>query len=161
MMIDVQAHTRAIAERLETVRERIAQACQRAGRHTDGITLVGVTKTFPVEMVAAAYEAGLRDFGENRAQELILKAKARPGTVQGGAFRWHMIGHLQRNKAKDVVACADVFHALDSLRLADALDKRAAEAGRPDAGRGCRRCGQPAPAARTPGCTACPAQYVS
>ena len=130
MMIDVHAHTRAIAERLEAVRERIAQACQRAGRHADDITLVGVTKTFPVEMVAAAYEAGLRDFGENRVQELTSKAQAMPGTIQGGAFRWHMIGHLQRNKARDVVPCADVFHALDSLRLAGALDKRAAEAGR-------------------------------
>lgn len=130
MMIDVQAHTRAIAERLEAVRERIAQACQRAGRHTDDITLVGVTKTFPVEMVAAAREAGLCDFGENRVQELTSKAKTMPGAAQNGTLRWHMIGHLQRNKAKDVVACADVFHALDSLRLADALDKRAAEAGR-------------------------------
>ncbi len=130
MMIDVQSQARAIAERLEDVRERIVQACQRAGRRTDEITIVGVTKTFPVEMVAAAREAGLRDFGENRAQELISKAEAMPGTVRGGAIRWHMIGHLQRNKARDVVACADVFHALDSLRLAGALDGRAAEADR-------------------------------
>jgi len=130
MMIDVQSQARAIAERLENVRERVVRACQRSGRRADEITVVGVTKKFPVEVVTAAREAGLRDFGENRAQELISKAQALPGAVQGGTIRWHMIGHLQRNKARDVVACADVFHALDSLRLADTLEQRAAEAGR-------------------------------
>ncbi len=130
MMIDVQGETRAIAGRLEAVRERLARACQRAGRRPDEVTLVGVTKTFPVEVVAAARQAGLRDFGENRVQELIEKATALPGTIQGGDIRWHMVGHLQRNKAKDIVACADVFHALESLRLAAELDRRAAQAGR-------------------------------
>ncbi len=130
MMIDVHGEAQAIAERLEGVQERIVRACQRAGRNPDDITLIGVTKTFPVDVVVAARQAGLRDFGENRPQELIRKAEALPGTIQGGDHRWHMIGHLQRNKAKEVVACADVFHALDSLRLAAALEKRAAEAGR-------------------------------
>ena len=130
MMIDVQGETRAIAGRLEAVRERMARASQRAGRRPDEVTLVGVTKTFPVEVVAAARQAGLRDFGENRVQELIEKATALPGTIQGGDIRWHMVGHLQRNKAKDIVACADVFHALESLRLAAELDRRAAQAGR-------------------------------
>ncbi len=130
MMIDVQGETRAIAGRLEAVRERIARACQRAGRQPDEVTLVGVTKTFPVAVIAAARQAGLRDFGENRVQELIEKATALPGTIQGGDIHWHMVGHLQRNKAKDIVACADVFHALESLRLAAELDKRAAQTGR-------------------------------
>ncbi|MFQ5568889.1 MAG: YggS family pyridoxal phosphate-dependent enzyme [Rhodothermales bacterium] len=129
-MIDVQVNVRAIADRLEAVQERIAQACQRAGRRTDEITLIGVSKTFPEEIVAAARDAGLRDFGENRVQELNRKAAAIPGTIHGGDVRWHMIGHLQRNKAKDVVAVADVFHALDSLRLAAELDRRAVQAGR-------------------------------
>ncbi len=130
MMIDVHEEARAITERLEGVQERIVRACQRAGRHADELTLIGVTKTFPAELIAAAREAGLRDFGENRPQELIRKAETCPGVLQGGDHRWHMIGHLQRNKAKEVVACADVFHALDSLRLAAALDKRAADADR-------------------------------
>lgn len=129
-MIDVQVEARAIAERLEGIQERIERACQRAGRRADGVTLVGVSKTFPIEVITAACEAGLRDFGENRVQELVEKAEALPGETQGGDVRWHMIGHLQRNKAKDVVACADVFHALDSIRLAKTLNKRAAEAGR-------------------------------
>ena len=130
MMIGVQGETRAIAGRLEAVRERILRACQRVGRRPDEVTLVGVTKTFEVVVIAAARQAGLRDFGENRVQELIEKATALPGTIQGGDIRWHMVGHLQRNKAKDVVACADVFHALESLRLAAELDRRAAQAGR-------------------------------
>ncbi len=100
------------------------------GRRPDEVTLVGVTKTFPVEVVAAARQAGLHDFGENRVQELIEKTDALPGTIQGGDIRWHMVGHLQRNKAKDVVDCADVFHALESLRLAAELDRRAAQASR-------------------------------
>ena len=129
-MIDAQDEVRRIAGRLEVLRERIAQACRRAGRAPDDVTLVGVTKKFPVEVITAARRAGLRDFGENRVQELIEKAAALPGMIQGGDIRWHMVGHLQRNKARDVVASADVFHALESLRLAAELDRRAAQADR-------------------------------
>ncbi len=114
-----------IAEQLESVRRRIAGACARAGRSTDEVTLVGVTKTFPIEAVLAAREAGLTHFGENRVQELVEKAEAVPSRIQGGDVMWHMIGHLQRNKAKDVVDYADFFHALDSPRLAKELNKRA------------------------------------
>ena len=128
--MDIHIDERATVERLEAVRERIAQACQRAGRSSDEVTLVGVSKTHPVEAIAAARAAGLRDFGENRVQELIEKAEVIHGAYQGGDIRWHMIGHLQRNKAKDVIACADLFHALDSPRLARELDKRAAAEGR-------------------------------
>ena len=130
MMIDVQGEARSITGRLEAVRERIVRACQRAGRRPDEVTLVGVTKKFTVDVIAAAHQAGLRDFGENRVQELAEKATTLPGAIQGGDLRWHMVGHLQRNKARDVVACADVFHALESLRLAAELDRRAAQAGR-------------------------------
>jgi pyridoxal phosphate enzyme (YggS family) len=129
-MMDVQIEPHAVEERLEAVRERIARACQRAGRREDEVTLVGVTKTFPLEAAHAAREAGLLDFGENRVQELTEKVEALPGEYLGGDVRWHMIGHLQRNKAKDVVACADLFHALDSLRLAKELNKRARQEGR-------------------------------
>lgn len=120
----------AISERLEAVRERIAGACARAGRSPEEVTLVGVTKTFPVEAVAAARDSGLTHFGENRVQELVEKADAIPGHVRGGDVSWYMIGHLQRNKAKDVVDYADYFQALDSPRLAKELNKRAAQGDR-------------------------------
>ncbi len=119
-----------IRARAEAVRARIAAACERAGRDPSAVRLVAVTKTFPVEVVRAGIEAGLTDFGENRVQELEEKAGAVPGEVAGGAVRWHLIGSLQRNKAKKAVEIADAFHALDSDRLAKELDKRAAQAGR-------------------------------
>lgn len=119
-----------VARRAAAVRERIAEAADRAGRDASEVTLVAVTKTFPIETVRAAVEAGLTDLGENRVQELVEKADAVPGEADGGRVRWHLIGSLQRNKARDAAARADLFHALDSVKLADALDRRAAEAGR-------------------------------
>lgn len=115
----------AIRERLERVQERIAAACARAGRSPDEVTLVAVSKTFPLEAIEAARAAGLRHFGENRARELRDKARALPGAVENGDVHWHMIGHLQTNKAKFVARHADLFSALDSLRLAEELDQRA------------------------------------
>ncbi len=119
-----------LSDRLDAIRERILRACQRAGRSPDSVTLIGVTKTFPIEDILEAREAGLRHFGENKVQELVSKAAQLPGHVEGGDVYWHMIGHLQRNKAKEVVRRADLFHGLDSLRLAEELDKRAAQVGR-------------------------------
>lgn len=121
--VDVQA----IAERYASVRERIEQACQRVGRRSEEVTVVGVTKTFPLAMVEAGYAVGLRHFGENRARELREKAKQHPGRFEGGDLDWHMIGHLQRNKAKFIARHADFFQCLDSPRLAEELDKRAAK----------------------------------
>ncbi len=131
-MTEMETHVdaRTLAERLAAVRARIEAACRRSGRSPEEVTLIGVTKTFPVEVVEAAFSAGLRDFGENKVQELVAKAGRMPGRHEGGPVRWHMIGHLQRNKAKEVVAHADLFHALDRLRLAEALDRRAGAAGR-------------------------------
>lgn len=120
-------HAATIEQRFCAVQERITLACQRVGRRADEITLIGVTKTFPMDVVTLGLGAGIRDFGENRVQELTEKAQAMPG---GATHRWHMIGHLQRNKARAVVAYAATFHALDSLRLATVLDQRSAEAGR-------------------------------
>ncbi len=117
-------------ERLARIQERIAQACRRAGRNPHEVTLIGVTKTFPVQVVQLAYEAGLRHFGENRVQELVAKASVLPGRIEGGKISWHMIGHLQRNKAKEVIAHADWLHSLDNLRLAETLEQRAAQAER-------------------------------
>ena len=111
----------AIVAGLDNVYERMARACQRAGRRANEVTLVGVTKTFPLETIAAALAAGLQDFGENRPQELEAKARATPP----GVCRYHLIGHLQRNKARIAIRYAHLFHALDSLRLADALNQRA------------------------------------
>ena len=122
--------TTAIADQLEAVRERIVRACARSGRSPDEVTLIGVTKTFPIEAVLAARESGLSDFGENRVQELVEKVDAVPSRIRGGDVTWHMIGHLQRNKARDVIDYADYFHALDSIRLAKELNKRAAQEGR-------------------------------
>ena len=123
-MRDGLSRARAIGERLEVVRERVALACQRAGRSAGEVTLVAVTKTFAPAVVEAALQAGLQDLGENKMQELVAKAAAFPEA------RWHMIGHLQRNKARDAALHAHMFHALDSLRLARALDVRAAQIGR-------------------------------
>lgn len=120
----------AIAARAEGVRERIAAAAARAGRDADDVTLIAVSKTRPIETVRAAVAAGLRDLGENRVGELVEKSDVLPGEADGGEVRWHLIGSLQRNKARDAAARADLFHALDSVRLADALDRKAAEAGR-------------------------------
>ncbi len=119
-----------IADRAAAVRQRIARAAERAGRDPADVTLVAVTKTRPIETIRAAIAAGLGDLGENRVQELVDKSDALPGESDGGDVRWHLIGSLQRNKARDAAARADLFHALDSPRLARALDKWAAEAGR-------------------------------
>ena len=117
----------AIVDRLEQVENRIADACQRAGRRRDDITLVAVSKTFPLSVIRAAREAGLYRFGENRARELRDKAGELPGTFLDGDVEWHMVGHLQTNKAKYIARNADYFQALDSPRLAEELDKRAAK----------------------------------
>ena len=115
----------AIAERLADVQKRIEAACKRAGRPASSVTLVAVSKTFPLAAVEAAYAAGARHFGENKVQDFVEKAEAMPGKIGGGDLCWHMVGHLQRNKAKDVAAHADLFEALDSPRLAKELNKRA------------------------------------
>lgn len=125
MSTETAIDANAIVERLEEVRSRIAGACERAGRSPNEVQLIGVTKTFPVDVCEVASEAGLIDFGENRVQDLMDKADVFPGEIEGGSVRWHMIGHLQRNKAKYVVKQADLFHALDSPRLARELNKRA------------------------------------
>ncbi|MEM9665641.1 MAG: YggS family pyridoxal phosphate-dependent enzyme [Bacteroidota bacterium] len=130
MPASVSTDVQTIRAAADEVHERIERACQRAGRRSDEVTLIAVSKTFPLARIEAAMEAGLHHFGENKVQELTAKAEQRPGWYGGGEVVWHMVGHLQRNKAKDVVACADLFHALDSPRLAKELDKRAAAEGR-------------------------------
>ena len=113
-----------LAGRVAEVRERIERARDRAGRSGE-VTLVAVTKTHPAEVVQAAIRAGVADVGENRVQELEQKVPA----VGRGAVRWHLIGHLQRNKVAKALPLFDLLHSLDSLRLAQALSDAAVKSG--------------------------------
>jgi len=108
-----------IAENLRRVRERIDAACRRADRSPDEVTVVGISKGFPVEAVVAAYQAGLADVGENRVQEAAAKVAA--AKAQGARLRWHLVGHLQRNKVKTALGLFDIIHSVDSLRLAEMI----------------------------------------
>ena len=111
-----------IKENLEEVREKIRQACQRSGRRGEDVTLISVSKTKPVEMLREAYEAGSRDFGENRVQEIMEKYGQMPEDV-----RWHMIGHLQKNKVRQVIDKAVLIHSVDTVELAEQIEKDAAK----------------------------------
>ena len=113
-----------VAARVEEVRERIERARVRAGR-ADSVTLVAVTKTHPSDAVRAVLAAGVADVGENRVQELEEKV----AEVGRGAVGWHLIGHLQRNKAGKALPLFDLIHSLDSLRLAEALSAEAVKRG--------------------------------
>ena len=115
----------SVAEQLTRVRERMAAACRRAGRSPDEVTLVGVSKGVPAQRVAEAYAAGLQDMGENRVQEAADKIEAL--AAQGVRPRWHLVGHLQTNKAKTVTGLFAILHSVDSFRLAQALSRRARE----------------------------------
>ena len=114
----------ALAERLAHVRAEIARRQAAAGR-TAPVTIVAVTKGFGVDAVAAALEAGVTDLGENRVQEALDKVD----TPAGRQAAWHLIGHLQRNKAKQVAGRFALVHSVDSVALADELDRRAAAHG--------------------------------
>jgi hypothetical protein len=109
------------------VEERIELAATRAGRTRDDVTLVAVSKTHPPELVREAYRAGARVFGENYAQELVVKQAALGDLAEA---RWHFIGRLQRNKAKDVAGRVALIHAVDSVDLGAALGRRAGADGR-------------------------------
>lgn len=117
-----------IAARLSAVRERIARAAERAGRHADEVTLVGICKTHPPEAVRAAAAAGLVDFGENRVQEAESKLAATADLRAG--LRWHLVGHLQKNKARRAVALLDRVHSVDDVELGRKLAAASAELGR-------------------------------
>jgi pyridoxal phosphate enzyme (YggS family) len=111
----------SIAANLERVRERVARAVESAGRSADEITIVAVSKTFPLEAIRAAYDAGLRHFGENRVQEFEAK---QPKLADIDAT-WHFIGHLQSNKARRAADLFDRIDSVDSLALAQKLDAAA------------------------------------
>jgi PLP dependent protein len=114
-----------IQERLAAVRRRIETAAARSGRPSSAVTLVAVSKTMPAAAIREAVSAGVKILGENRVQEAREKIEALPGAVE-----WHLIGHLQTNKAKLAVGLFDCIHSLDSIRLAQELGRHAEEAGR-------------------------------
>lgn len=114
------ALTSPIAASLAEVRRRIDEAALRAGRNPSEVTLIAVSKAFPVEAIDAARREGQLDFGENRVQELAAKHEQ-----LGGGVRWHFVGRLQRNKVKQVVAAGAVIHSVDRRELADEISRRA------------------------------------
>ena len=115
----------SIADNIVHVCRRIADAAERAGREPSDVTLVAVSKGFGIETIEQAATAGLSVFGENRVQEAAEKISVLPS-----ALEWHMLGHVQSNKAKQAVALFDRIHSVDSIRLANALARHAADQGR-------------------------------
>lgn len=111
-----------LKENLTNVENAVQAACERSSRARSDVTLIAVSKTKPVEMLREIYDAGVRDFGENKVQEICEKYGQLPSDI-----RWHMIGHLQRNKVKYIVDKAAMIHSVDSLRLAQTIEQEAAK----------------------------------
>jgi len=109
-----------LQENLWKVKQRISDACRRSGRKEEEVTLIAVSKTKPVQMLDAVYQAGVREFVENNVQELCEKYDMLPSDIH-----WHMIGHLQRNKVRQVVGKACLIHSVDSIRLAEQIEAEA------------------------------------
>ncbi|GFI41210.1 pyridoxal phosphate homeostasis protein [Thomasclavelia cocleata] len=109
-----------VVENLAEVERRVCAACERSGRDRDEVTLIAVSKTKPISMIEELLPGKTRDFGENKVQELCEKYEQLPKDI-----RWHLIGHLQRNKVKYVVGKACLIHSVDSLRLAEAISEEA------------------------------------
>lgn len=107
-----------VAQNLALVSQKLEQACRRAERDPKEVTLIAVSKTKPLPLLQEAYDAGCRDFGENKVQELVDKIEAMPKDI-----RWHMIGHLQRNKVKYIIGKVFLIHSVDSLRLAEEISR--------------------------------------
>lgn len=111
-----------IKENLQEIEKNILKACEKAGRKREEVTLIAVSKTKPVSMVEEVYETGIRDFGENKVQEMCDKIEVLPKDI-----RWHMIGHLQTNKVKYLMDKAYLIHSVDSLKLANEIEKQASK----------------------------------
>lgn len=109
-----------VTENLKEVEKNIMEACKKSGRDRNEVTLIAVSKTKPISMIEEAYETGIREFGENKPQELRDKYQELPKDIH-----WHMIGHLQRNKVKYVVGNASLIHSVESIRLAEAINQEA------------------------------------
>ncbi|MCP1101701.1 pyridoxal phosphate enzyme (YggS family) [Aequitasia blattaphilus] len=102
----------------QMVQRNISAACKNSGRSTEDVTLIAVSKTKPIPKLEEAYQLGIRDFGENKVQELVEKYEALPKDI-----RWHMIGHLQRNKVKYIIDKVSLIHSVDSIKLAREIEK--------------------------------------
>lgn len=113
-----------LKENLALVEQKIADACRRSVRARDEVKLIAVSKTKPVDMLQEVYDGGMRDFGENKPQEIKEKYPQLPQDI-----KWHMIGHLQRNKIKYIIDKVCMIHSVDSLRLAEAINEEAAKHG--------------------------------
>lgn len=109
-----------LKDNLKEVEKNILEACKRSNRNREDVTLIAVSKTKPVSMLQEIYDEDIRDFGENKVQELCMKYEELPKDI-----RWHMIGHLQRNKVKQVVDKACLIHSVDSYRLAEEINIQA------------------------------------
>lgn len=109
-----------LAENLKQVEENIKNACEKAGREREEVTLVAVSKTKPVSMLQEIYDCGIRDFGENKVQEICEKREEMPEDI-----KWHMIGHLQRNKVKYIIKDVELIHSVDTYRLAEEINIQA------------------------------------
>lgn len=109
-----------LKDNLKEVEEKVQAACDRAGRKREEVTLIAVSKTKPVEMLREIYDENIRDFGENKVQELCDKIEQMPSDI-----KWHMIGHLQRNKVKYIVGRVELIHSVDSYRLAEEINIQA------------------------------------
>ena len=116
----------SIADRLAGIRERIAAAARSAGRDPSSVRLVAVSKTFPIDAIREAYAAGQRDFGENRVQEALQKI----ASATDLSIRWHLLGHLQANKARKAGPAFATIHSIDDVELLQKIDAAAVEAGR-------------------------------
>lgn len=114
----------SVCENYLAVEEKVKEACRRSGRSREEVTLIAVSKTKPMSMIEELLPLGVVDFGENKVQELTAKEEALPSHI-----RWHMIGHLQRNKVKYLVDKAFLIHSVDSLRLAEAVSQEAGKKG--------------------------------
>ncbi len=114
----------SIAENLKIVRSAISAAAVKCGRDPDSVTLVAVTKTWPVSIIREVTDAGQTILGENKVQELLEKIEELPGTIQ-----WHLIGHLQQNKVRKVIPHCALIHSVDSLNLAEQISRIAGELG--------------------------------
>lgn len=115
-----------ISDTLDTIRGRIARACERSGRDPGEVTLVAIAKTFPSERIREAVRAGVHDVGENYVQELLQKRDE----LAGENITWHFVGHLQTNKVKNIAGWISLIHAVDSPDVVREIDRRAAAAGR-------------------------------
>ena len=111
-----------LQEQLVNVQKEIEKACERGNRNREDVTLIAVSKTKPISTLKEAYDLGVRVFGENKVQELVDKYEALPKDIH-----WHMIGHLQRNKVKYIIDKVDCIHSVESVRLAETIEKEAAK----------------------------------